>query len=594
MKKFSAMTIAALVFSHGLVPTTWAQEAAVTPAETAPVKSVQRNKMDVDLLQGVVRLSVDSPTQVRVGDSAQYNVTVINTSEFTTLHNVVIKPRLPAGVTVEKATMTGMSAAKPNTPTGSKPADSKPADDKAAANSKDKITAESMTFDTLKPGQSATVALTLSGKQPGTQSFCMLLDSYQPAVCIPTDFVQPELEIVKTGPDTANVCDVITVEYFIKNGGTGTVEQVTIVDDLPEGLMTIDGKKQIKYTPEGQLKAGEVRKFVAKLKADKTGDYTSRAMVEAAGGLKAQSTNVTIPVSASHLMTKIVGPSVESASKLMQYHVEVTNDGQSTATAAKMAFYYPRSVSIAKASDWSTAKAESMDDKAPKASPEAMAGNDSDATDTKVEDDAVAQNSMAKKVWDLGAIEPGQTMSIDLALQSTTAEKLMFEAVSMVSCGEGQMRNASKATFTTDILQLTGLRLTVIDDHDPVAASENVTYTITVDNQGDATANNIEVTATMPDQLKYNSADGVSKASVEGKTIKFDNVEQLAAKEKIVWKILATPVQEKVKTGDDVLLKVELKSKNLSQPANAEEPTTIYVRDGKTVESSSEDAAPKK
>jgi hypothetical protein len=92
-----------------------------------------------------------------------------------------------------------------------------------------------------------------------------------------------------------------------------------------------------------------------------------------------------------------------------------------------------------------------------------------------------------------------------------------------------------------------------------------------VKNQGTGADKNIALTATLPAGLKYVTSTGPTEAKVEGQTLRFGTVESLAAEKEVVWKIHA-----KAMKAGDVLMRVQLKSDSLVQPATESEPTRLY------------------
>ena len=89
-------------------------------------------------------------------------------------------------------------------------------------------------------------------------------------------------------PAEALLCEPIQVEFVVTNTGTGAAQNVQIVDTLPAGLQTTDGKGKI-VLDAGTLAAGESRRFSIKLRATKTGTYVNKAVATSAAGLTAES-----------------------------------------------------------------------------------------------------------------------------------------------------------------------------------------------------------------------------------------------------------------------------------------------------------------
>jgi hypothetical protein len=110
--------------------------------------------------------------------------------------------------------------------------------------------------------------------------------------------VEPTLELRKVAPAEALLCEPIAVEYVVTNTGTGAAQDVQVIDNLPAGMQTADGKGKV-VLEAGTLAAGETRRFSIKLRATKIGAYVGKALATSASGLKAES-EATTTNSASH------------------------------------------------------------------------------------------------------------------------------------------------------------------------------------------------------------------------------------------------------------------------------------------------------
>ena len=123
--------------------------------------------------------------------------------------------------------------------------------------------------------------------------------NYKPAVCLVGRAVKPELKLTKVAPKRANRCDVIELEYTVTNDGSGNVGDITITDSLGDGLATIDGDTELKFVVDG-LEAGDSRRFVSRVYAQRNGTFSSRATAKS-GGLQSRSKKTETRVVAAEL-----------------------------------------------------------------------------------------------------------------------------------------------------------------------------------------------------------------------------------------------------------------------------------------------------
>lgn len=523
----------------------------------------------------------------------------------------------------------------------------------------------------LVPGESRTIRVTAASDSEGTGSVCVAVESYVPAVCLATHFTKPELDIEKKAPEIANICDEIQFEYLVKNTGTGDLQRFTVRDDLPAGLQTIDGAKKLEFTLEDGLKAGGTRKFVARLRAYETGEFTSRAVVEGSGGVEARSNRAGTRVQKADLAVAIDGPQAQEVGGLANYTVRVTNRGDAPAPGTQLRVYFPRSADLVRAGQPRKSNREvtprssetprSDDEKAAhdhrsnagagqagervddEARPDAAKSdgredqddqddeddpdndseqkpNDDEEDDEDEDRDQAAskdrapqprerraearreqsrenqqRQNMAQNHWQLGTLAPGETVEVTYVLRPYEGGELEQAAVAEYVCATAQDREMlrSEVETATEILMLTGLRVTVIDDHDPVAVGQNVSYTITVLNQGNAPAHAVEISARLPKELKYLESKGASSGEASENEIDFKPVEILEPGQKAVWQIVAR-VKEGVGEKTQSSIEVELNSDDLDESITSQEPTTLFEGEKRTAKASDEEESEKK
>jgi len=125
--------------------------------------------------------------------------------------------------------------------------------------------------------------------------------------CAVVKVVEPTLELAKIAPAEALLCEPIPIEFIVTNTGTGTAQNVQIIDTLPAGMQTADGKGKI-VLDAGTLGAGESRRFAIKLRATRTGAYVNKAVATSAAGLQAESEATLTSRMKSPLSTRETGP----------------------------------------------------------------------------------------------------------------------------------------------------------------------------------------------------------------------------------------------------------------------------------------------
>lgn len=167
-------------------------------------------------------------------------------------------------------------------------------------------------------------------------------------------------------------------------------------------------------------------------------------------------------------------------------------------------------------------------------------------------------------VWRVGTLEPGKS-------QVVTAK---------FRCNKiGKFKNSATVSYCADMsdeceLEVKGIPailLECVDNPDPIEINSNVTYSIDVTNQGSAVGTNIVIVCTLPSEQRFVSADGPTKATADGQTIRFAPIQSLAPKAKAVYRVTVKGVGE-----GDVRFRVEMTSDQIGEPVMETESTNIY------------------
>lgn len=167
-------------------------------------------------------------------------------------------------------------------------------------------------------------------------------------------------------------------------------------------------------------------------------------------------------------------------------------------------------------------------------------------------------------VWNLGTLNAGQTRTLKTTMRCDQIGKVTNTA-SVTYCAE------ANTACSFEVKGIPAILLECVDDPDPVEVGGQLTYTITVTNQGSALGTNIVVNCTLPPEEDYVSSTGPTAAKVEGKAVRFAPLASLDPKAKAVYGVTVKGTA----TGD-VRFKVELTSGQLERPVMETESTHIY------------------
>ena len=351
-----------------------------------------------------------------------------------------------------------------------------------------------------------------------------------PAVAT-VEVIQPSLRLVKNVPSEAMLCDLIPVKYVITNNGTGTVTHVRILDTLPPGLRTTDGKGEISIDA-GTLSENQSHEYTVELRAAKIGTYTSKATANSLDmGIQADSAETSTVVSQPVLTITKSGPEHIYIGRTVTYEIIVSNKSAVTAKDVVVEDTLPDGVSSVKATSG-----------------------------------AQLSNSNTKLTWKLNSLSPNTSETYRVSYTPTLPGTITNDATAKAYCA--QTVSASMKTIVTGI---PAVNLEVTDLDDPVRIGNRVTYMITVTNQGSAPLTNILISCILESNLKYVSSAGATSGSMEGDRLRFLPLGTLAPQEKAVWRVHVTAVSP-----GDVRFKVIMNSDELTRPVEQTEATYLY------------------
>lgn len=351
-----------------------------------------------------------------------------------------------------------------------------------------------------------------------------------PAVCLMFEAVQPSLKLEKSGPDRASVCDPATYRIVVTNDGSTQVCNVVVTDTLAEGLTMVDGKRESRFNV-GALAPGQSREFTVRARGERTGKFTNRATATADGGITASAESTTTFFKPSLVLTK-TGPErlmIGKGSANATYEITIKNTGDGEVRNVILSERLPAGASMV-ASE-----------------PKMAAGREPS--------------------WSVGSLGPGESKTVSMTVSLSEPGTFRNVITARGDCAE------ATAEASTEVQGVPAVLLEAVDVEDPIAVNGNITYVITVTNQGYMEDKGIVVTATLPDEQEFSSADGPSKHTVDGRTIKFEPLASLAPKAKAVYRVMS----KAAKAGDS-RFRVELRTDWTKEPVIKTESTNIYAK----------------
>ncbi len=448
---------------------------------------------------GIVRLDKSVPREVELNRSFDYFIVVTNLTE-TMLTDIVVNEQISRGFEF----------------TRSNPAARKDVD--------------KLVWEIKSLGPKASKRITVSGVATSSDSLEHCTTVVTPIIpaCAPIRIVQPRLELARVAPDEALLCEAIPVVFVVTNSGTGTARDVRIVDDLPIGLRTTDGKSKL-VLDVGMLAEGQSRQFSAELRAAKTGRYTSKAVATSATGLRAESAETTTIVSLPVLAIENNGPKKQYLGRKATYEITVANKSDIPAKNAIIEDIIPSGA-------------------------------------TSIEANEGAKLSGLKLIWELGTLAPNSIKNVRVSYIPTEAGMQTNSATVSAYCSE-----AVTSAVQTLVTGISAVALEVVDVEDPVKVGSQTTYVISVLNQGSAAATNIRITCLLEGNVQYVSSAGATAGSLEGQMVKFFPLSSIEPKARAAWRIVVAAVKP-----GDVRFKAVMNADQLTRPVEETESTHVY------------------
>jgi len=379
-------------------------------------------------------------------------------------------------------------------------------------------------------GPKATKHITVSGVATRVDSLENNTIVITPVVSAsaPIRIVQPKLELTRTTPAEALLCEPLPVVFVVTNTGTGSAQNVKIVDTLPAGLRTTDGKNKLVFDV-GTLAEGQSQQFSAELRATKTGKYFSKAVASSTSAPTAESEETMTTVGLPVLTIMNNGPNWQYIGRPITYEITVANKSDVPA------------------------KNTVIEDSIPEGA-------------TSVEASKGAKLSGSKLVWELGTLAPDTSKKVHVTYTPTEAGMLTNSAIATAYCSE-----PVSALVRTTVTGISAVLMEVVDIDDPVKIGDRTTYVISVTNQGSATATNVSIVCILEDNVQYVSSAGATAGSIKGQMVKFSPLRSLAPKAKAAWRVVVAAVRP-----GDVRFKVVLNVDQLTRPVEETEATHLY------------------
>ncbi len=445
-----------------------------------------------------VRLDRLAPAEVPLNVPFDYTLRVTNLTQAP-VHDVVVLERLPENFTLQS---------------------SDPEAERTDGNLSWKV-------GSLDPKASREIKISGIATTADNVNPCATVTFVAPPVCAGIAVVEPKLTFTTTASKEVLVCDPIALQFVVRNDGTGVAEGVQIMDTLPAGLRTTEGKTELVLNV-GTLAPGQSRQLTGSLKAAEAGEYVTRALAIANGGLKAEATTTTIVRRPVLAITK-TGPVKQYIGRPTTYEIMVMNNGDAPAANTILEDAVPQGVQ-------------------------------------GVQMSPAGAVSGSKVVWQLGTLAVNASKKVSITYAPTGAGSLAQAATASAACAD-----TVTATAETTVYGIAAVLLEVIDTDDPVQVGGRTTYVITATNQGSSPSTNVQIAVVVEDAQEIVAASGPTSVTIEGKTATSAPLASLAPKAKATWQVTVKALKE-----GDVRFRATLTTAELGRNVEETEATQLY------------------
>ena len=476
--------------------TTWT---AATPSPSASSSSSASNRSSrSDVILKTNQLSVTKSVlqPASVGGTLRYRITINALDDLT---NVRLSEAMPAGVQFNSAN---------------------PAGSHSGSN-------VNWTFPTMRKGQTQNIEISVTPTTEGDHQICSTV-TVDNVFCMNINAGQPQLDVVKQGPQSIELGEEASWTVTVTNSGTAEATNVVVTDTLPDAFTPTSNLRQ----SIGNLAPGQTKSVTYTAKAIKQGNFSNRAVASYDGGESGgpgSSIVASSPIAVvqSGIRVRKTGPAEAYVFKPEVFEITIENTGDTDLKNVRITDILPKGSSVA------------------------------DNGRGRVSGDAIG--------WMIPNLPAGSSQLIRTEIAATRTGQ-SINTVKLLS------ENGLEASdsITTKWLAVPGVTVSITDSKDPIRVREATTYSIRVRNQGDFEPVSGTVTLTFNDSIKPTAVAGDAQGIINGQTVTFPRTTLEPGKD---TNLTITAEGAKIGPGRAVM---EFSADFLSDPIISQETTNVY------------------
>ena len=338
---------------------------------------------------------------------------------------------------------------------------------------------------------------------------------------------KPELRVVAKAPEKVELGQDVVLEITVSNVGTGSANEVALLEQIPEGLYHPTG--DVLNNALNVIKPGEAKQLTLALKCVEPGEHINRLTVSAQN-CETQEVDTAIKVVAPELELGIDGPSSVYLERPVMYKLMVKNSGEASAREVRLVAQLPESLAFVKTNNLGAYK----------------------------------ENEHCV-YWDLADLPANSDGEIELELKSTRADhaELVFSA-------SGPNNIAAEARKDVAIDGIAALSFNVNSSTDLLEVGQDLEYSVQIVNSGTKASTNVILQILAPDAIEIKATDGPTDAKRIDGVIVFDNLAEIKPKSSVTYRVKAH-----ANASGDCRIGFQLSSDDL-EPLRKETNTRVY------------------
>ena len=386
------------------------------------------------------------------------------------------------------------------------------------------------TLGTLPPGQTQQIQAVFKTSNQGPVTSCAAMETAEgqkDEKCVTTQVTTASLRVTLNAPATGMVGIPVNYQITVTNPNSVPLPGTVLTAQYDEGLEQ-ESKARTVTLQAGDLPPQGSKNYTLILTPKQAGTFTTRVVAQS-GNISDQAVHQ-ITVQQAQMSLSIEGPKVRYKTRPADWFIKVGNPSDALMTNVVVKDKLPRELQFVNAGQG-------------------------------------GQLTAGEVVWNLGNLNPREERTLQL---STVGQELTEAAVQNVTAtADPGLRKDAQAALK--IFGLPALRTEFVQQGGPVQIGNKITYDLKITNQGTLPANDIDVRAQLPDELKLANVKP-QQIKVDGRVVSFDRVATLEAGKTMEFTIEV----EAVKKGD-VRFRMEITSPMLEGgPIIEEQSTQIY------------------